>query len=481
MTTEKRMLVLGESAQIFGKDISTPASTPTKASAKADHKAVKPHRESDQRNSVHEAFTKQFQNAPEIVPEPAVKRVKDEAKHPKQPQAVPELPTPTESQQRLREIARIQLELVRRRRNRLAVLLTKLAFFVFLPTLITGAYFYWFATPLFETHSEFVIQKASPAAAATGVTSLFSGTALGSSQDSIIVQGYLTSREAMLRLDSELGFKAHFSTASIDPLLRLSSNASDEDAFAIYSKKISVGFDPTEGILRMSVVAASAEDSQKFAEALVRYAEERVDRISQRAREDQMAGAQESYDEAEINLNTAQKKLVELQQLRGVLSTEIEVTSQMSIINSLELELEGKSLELQEILSNPKPNQTKADLTKAELERLRDRIQTLRSQLTNNTEATASLAKVAGELLLAETDVSTRQLLLQQAVAHTETAREEANRQARYLAMGVSPIAPDVATLPRKFESTALAGLIFAGLYLLASLTVSILREQVSV
>ena len=61
-----------------------------------------------------------------------------------------------------------------------------------------------------------------------------------------------------------------------------------------------------------------------------------------------------------------------------------------------------------------------------------------------------------------------------------ETARLEANRQVRYLSMGVEPVAPDQAAYPRAFENTIIAMLAFSGLYLMISLTASILREQVS-
>jgi capsular polysaccharide transport system permease protein len=50
----------------------------------------------------------------------------------------------------------------------------------------------------------------------------------------------------------------------------------------------------------------------------------------------------------------------------------------------------------------------------------------------------------------------------------------------RYLSTGVRPVAPDEPTYPRAFENTLLAFLIFSGIYLMLSLTASILREQVS-
>jgi len=69
---------------------------------------------------------------------------------------------------------------------------------------------------------------------------------------------------------------------------------------------------------------------------------------------------------------------------------------------------------------------------------------------------------------------------VQAALATMDSARIEANRQVRYLSVSVAPIAPDVATYPKSFENTLLAFLIFAGVYLMISLTASILREQVS-
>ena len=50
----------------------------------------------------------------------------------------------------------------------------------------------------------------------------------------------------------------------------------------------------------------------------------------------------------------------------------------------------------------------------------------------------------------------------------------------RYLTVSVRPVASQDPSYPRAFENTILAFLIFAGIYLMISLTASILREQVS-
>ncbi|SIO10602.1 hypothetical protein [Vannielia litorea] len=383
------------------------------------------------------------------------------------------------AEHRASEIGRIQRDIARRRRRKTALLFTRLAFFVLLPAFIAGWYYYVLATPLYATKSEFVIQQAEPASAA-GLGGLFQGTGFATQQDSTTVQSYLASRAAMLRLDEDHGFKEHFEQSFIDPIQRLEPEATDEAAYRVYQRNVKIGYDPSEGILKMEVIAASPEKSQEFSQALLGYAEEQVDQLTQRLREDQMQGARASFEEAEAKVLAAQTRVLELQEQLGVLDPVSETGSLMQQITQFEVELRQKELDLQQQLANTRPNQARVRALEGDIARLSTLVAELRSSMTTTTDSGASLARISGELRIAEADLATRQLLLQQAAAQLETARIEANRQVRYLSLGVAPIAPDEATYPRAFENTALALLIFAGIYLMISLTASVLREQVA-
>ncbi len=379
------------------------------------------------------------------------------------------------------EIARIQSDIVRRRRRRLALLLARLIVLVILPTLLVGWYFYRVATPLYATNAEFVIQQAEAASsAAPGLGGLFAGTGLATSQDSVTVQSFLQSREAMRRLDAEEGFKAHFQDPMIDPIRRLAPDATDEAAYRLYRRHVQISYDPTEGVVRMEVIAADPETSERFSRALINYAEEQVDRLTQRLRENQMRDAEESFQRAQERSSEAQMRVLELQERFQVLSSEVEVTLLTQQITTLEGQLNQERLSLEDLRANPRPNQARVAQVERRIAALEGQIGALRATLTEGGEGGQSLARVQRELVMAEADVQTRQLLLTQALQQVEMARVEANRQVRYLSMGVSPIAPDESTYPRRFENTALAFLIFAGIYLMISMTISILREQVT-
>jgi len=392
---------------------------------------------------------------------------------------VPAHPKPAAPVGHAAEIAAIQRDIARRRQRRLGWLGARLALFVLIPTMLAGFYFYNVATPMYATNSEFVIQQADQPSGG-GLGGMLAGTGMATSQDSITVQSYLKSRESMLRLEEDLGYKAHFSRSVIDPIQRLDPGATNEQAYRHYADHVKIGYDPTEGIVKMEVIAADPETSAAFSRALIGYAEEQVDNLSLRLREDQMQGATESFREAEAKMEASQARILDLQEKLGVLDPASESASVMQQIAGFEVQLAEKRLQLQQLLDNPSPNQARVQGVEGDIARLQSLIDQLRAPLTENGGETTSLARIGAELRLAEVDLETRTLMMQEALQQLEAARVEANRQVRYLSTGVNPIPPDEATYPRAFENTLLTFFVFSGVYLLLSLTASILREQVS-
>lgn len=382
------------------------------------------------------------------------------------------------SERRALEIRQIQLDLAKRRRRKLIYLMTRLAGFVLLPTLIVGLYFYMIATPLYSTKSEFLILKNDGGGGAMG--GFLAGTQFATNQDAIAVQSYLQSKDAMLRLDEDVGFKAHFSQDWIDSLQRLGNEPSNEEAYKAYQRNVQISYDPTEGVIKMEVTAAEPEIAAEFSEALIGYAEERVDNLSARKRTNAVSDAESGLRDAEIARIEAQEKLVRLQQEGSIVDPEGRITTLRAQISNIEVQIQEKQLELQAQLDNRRPNAAKVEGVQGDIRRLNSLLASLNAQMTTAASGEDSLAELAVQIQLAQADLSTRDLMLQAALERLETARRDADSQARYLTTSVVPVASEDPSYPRKFENTVLAFLIFAGIYLMISLTASILREQVS-
>ncbi len=381
-------------------------------------------------------------------------------------------------ERRMREISDIQRDITRRRRRKMALLMVRLAFFVGLPTVMGGYYFYNIATPMYATDSQFLIIQ-NEGQGGLGPLGGLLPTQFANSADSIATQSYLQSKDAMLRLNADVGFVDHFSDPEIDPLQRLDPEASNEEAYKFYKKNVKIGYDPTEGMIRMEVIAADPEVAADFSRHLLDYAEERVNALSQQKREDGMRDAREAFEQTTAKRREVQEALIKLQVENGV-DPQAVIASIRAQISNYETLLIEKELELAALLDNARPNQAKVDGVQGDVRRLRFQLDRLNERMNSTTEGTNSLAQQAVSLQLAQADLAAADMALQASQTQMEQARTEATRQVRYLTVAVRPVASQTASYPRKFENTILTFLVFAGIYLMLSLTSSILKEQVT-
>jgi len=138
-------------------------------------------------------------------------------------------------------------------------------------------------------------------------------------------------------------------------------DATNEAAFGVYAEKVKVSYDPTEGILRMEVIAADPQTSQTYSEALIGYAEEQVDQLTQRPRDAAMAGARENYENAEQRRTASLANLLKIQEDLQVADPVGETTALTAQISALEQQRQQLQLTLAERLGVRRPNQAQVD------------------------------------------------------------------------------------------------------------------------
>ncbi|WP_170769074.1 capsule biosynthesis protein [Ruegeria lacuscaerulensis] len=415
------------------------------------------------------------------------KRVEDETKDKvtiqlPQPilQAPETLPGPEMSpaERRNYEIGQIQKDIARRRRRKLFALFARLAVFVLLPTLVVGTYFYRFATPMYASDSAFSILQADGGGASFG--GFLAGTQYATAQDSVATQEFLESKDALLRLERDMGFSEIFKQDWIDPIQRLSPDASLEETHKLYMRMITIGYDPSDGIIRMEVAAPAPDIAVAISDRLLSYAEDTINGLSELKREDQMRDAVASFELAQEARDKAQEALIEAQLQGALLDPENVLAGLRGRINTLEAQLQDKELQLASLLDNLRPNQAKVDGVRAEIARYEEVLEELNAEMLDVSAGENSLVRLTLRIQTAQADLAARDMMLQAAMQQMETTRTEANRKVRYLTVSVNPVPSQDPTYPRKFENTILAFLLFAGIYLLISLTASVLREQVS-
>ena len=171
--------------------------------------------------------------------------------------------------------------------------------------------------------------------------------------------------------------------------------------------------------------------------------------------------------------------MVALQQ-STLLDPEAYAASLRGQISSLEQQLTDKELQLEALEDNARPNQSRVQGVKADIDRLRAAINETQLKMTQPMDNGLTLAELVSRIAIAQSDIATRDLILKASLEQLQVAENEATSQSRYLSLANNPIAPQDAAYPLVFENTVLVFLILAGAYMMISVTVAILREQIS-
>lgn len=357
----------------------------------------------------------------------------------------------------------------------------RLAVGVLVPTAAAAVYFWQLATPLYATYSEFIIQRPDQLAPAmTGAGAAMAGSALSGNQDAISVQGYLTSRSAFDEMNRTEGFTAHFSAPSIDVLRRIRADADSEEIYRSFTRHVDVSFDPSEGIVRMRVEAADPEVSRNISLRLLALAEEHLDQMTAKLREDQVSTAEAARDRADDEVKQTQRALVDLQESFAVLSGDLEMGLLQEQIGRIETELNEARLSLEELRAVSRPNTTRLATAERRVRLLEESLAYTRGRITSAAGDGLSVSRIQGEIGVLQSELVSRQQVQTESILALERARSEAGRQVRYLSLGVEPTLPRAPEYPRPWLHTLMAFGAFLGIYLLASLTVTLVREQLS-
>ena len=347
----------------------------------------------------------------------------------------------------------------------------RLLVFVLLPGTLAGWYFFVIASQLYMAEARFVIQAPIVPAAGTGAQHTAQDTSAAAASAGAALSDFLRSRPAMRQLDSQHEFVAHFQQEHVDPIRQLPPDASDDTAFQFYRRHVQIDHDTVTGIVAVRAWALSAEDSVRFAEALVHLARTHLDAMGADVRAEVLGVARNHLDDVQRDLISARQRQSELERAL----TREENVARAGV--QLDARLRPSRVALQEARGNfaePHPLEVWEDGFGAQLEVLpvprRDTVATTQS-------ADVELQR---QLVAAQTDVETFELLRAQALAQIEQIQGEIARQSAALIVVVAPSAPDMPDYPRKIEYTAAAFLGLLGLFVLVTLTNNALRNRVS-
>jgi capsular polysaccharide transport system permease protein len=349
-----------------------------------------------------------------------------------------------------------------------------------LPTLIAGVYFFAIASDLYSSEAKFIVR--GPSKAQTSAVSAMLGGAGGASgsEDTYAVHDYITSRDAVRRLEREVDLRELFSRPEGDLITRFPGiwfwRKDFEALYSTYGRFVSVERDSNSGVSTLAVKAYRPEDAQRTARALVEFSEQLVNQLNERARQDSVGTFQREVDATEQQIGKIQTELTTYRIQQNMLDPKSAASGPIELLAQMNAQQTNARAQLAELIRNS-PNSPQIPLIQTRVASLDKLITEQRGKITgdNNSVATAltEYERLDVQKLLAEKTLAS-------ALTSLEAAKLEAQKQQLYLETIAQPNLADYPLYPKRAISFATVVLSCLLAYGIAWLLIASVREHAS-
>jgi capsular polysaccharide transport system permease protein len=350
-------------------------------------------------------------------------------------------------------------------------------FVVIVPTLVVTAYYLYFAADIFVSEARFVVR--GPTSASPGmISSLLQTAGVGRAQDdTYAVQEYIMSRDALTQLIKTEKLPEVFERPEADIFSRFPlflRGRSFEHFYEYYTNHVAVELDSATGVSKLTVKTFRAEDAQRIANALLTSAEDLVNRMNDRQRENAMRDARKEVGLAEKRVQSVAANIADFRNRESILDPTKQSVPMLQGIFELQQALVRTNIQLAQLAASSPQSPLIADF-KQRASALQAQINDAKSKVTGN--GTSLVPKIAAyDMLTLQREFADRGLA--SATASLEAARTQAERQQLYLDTIVSPNRADYPAYPKKISSIAVVFFSFLGIYSVSKLLLAGAREH---
>ncbi len=346
---------------------------------------------------------------------------------------------------------------------------------VIIPTLLACIFYALVAVPRYVSETRIVVRSAS-SIRMSGLDMLFRTIGLSKAvDDAYIVRDYLMSRDILRDLETQsVSVREIFTSPAADRLSRhprLWREDSLESLFDYFLDRVKVTEDDSKGILTLSVTAFAPDDAHRLSTAMVRLAEQMVNRLNIRAQRDASSHAREEVLLARKEITDAQLALTVFRNSEALLDPSASSVSIYETIGQLSTDLSYALAELAQVMQNS-PNNPAIPSIRSRIAALEARIRLERSAVAGNETSLVGKVAVYDQLNLRRVIAEKR---LTSAIASLESALQEGRRQQIYIEQVVSPALPDAPSEPQRVRSiltVLMVGFMLFGVYWILSVAV---------
>ena len=319
-----------------------------------------------------------------------------------------------------------------------------------LPIALTIVYQLLIASPRYVSESEFMVRTLASSDMGNLATLLNDQKVTRASDETFAAAEYLTSRDAADTLTARDRLKAILARPQGDFINRFPNfytRDTREQLYRHFRNFVDLSVNSDSGIARLRTTAFTPQDALDLNKAMLRNAEDFVNRLNTRIFNDSLAIAERDVEGQKAKFSEIEARLTAYRNSENILDPNKEVADALTRIGALMTKLSKAESDLAETTTLV-PRAPQIASLSSQVTALRDQIAEERQRLTGQ-QSSLSAKFAAFDRIMLDRTLASKQL--EGALAQYDKARQDLAQQHFYLQTVVEPDAPDQAALPRRF------------------------------
>jgi capsular polysaccharide transport system permease protein len=377
--------------------------------------------------------------------------------------AVPDLPSPRQTPAAPAKIGGVNAPrtggrpVIARMKRRYLALIASFALCVLVPVGVVTAYMYAVAKDQYHSMAAFSIRSEHSSAGVSGLLGALTQVSSGSANDPDILFEYIRSQDIVAELDKEINLSALYRKAPDDPVYNLADDATIEDLYRKWMSMVDVVHESSNGIIEIEARAYTPEDAQKIVQSIVDKSSTLVNKLSRIANDDTIKFAKDELNETQSALYEVRRKLTAFRRKNQILDPVSDAQQQLGILTALQTELARALIEQDTLSSFAQPSDPRIASNDIRIEAISKRIDAERAALQGNgADGKLDIFSEYEDLLVQQEFARASYTT---ALASLASANAEARKQARYVAVHVTPTLAEQSMFPRRAVIVALTAL----------------------
>ncbi|MFD1328765.1 hypothetical protein [Mycoplana ramosa] len=348
---------------------------------------------------------------------------------------------------------------------------------VVVPTILTGLYFAFIASPQYEVESQFAVRGSSESSlGALGLSTLMGTSAQAG--DSYIVADYIHSKQVLQDMIDQLGLDVRqlYARDGIDFVYKIAGAEPLDEFVSYWQDMVNVSFNSTTGNVTLQVYAFTAEDAKKITDGILLVAENLVNRLSEESRNQYIDVVNKQVQRTENRLASVREQMSQLRQTEQAIDPAALATMESSIIGSIEEQLASVRTRYKALLNTVSRDAPSAKVLERQIVALEAQLAEQKARVgAGTTKKTGRNPDTASGTISDVIDKFSKLTIEQEfavkaystSLAGLEAALVEAQKQERFFATYVTPRLPEIAMYPQRVLNTMLGFMLFFAIWLI--------------